>query len=430
MDEGTGLDEIIKYIRNNRGCVLSTWQEDFARGTPVYYFSNGTTIYIFSEGGGKFPNIRKNPKVCVGIYTSKPLFGVQLFGIARIIPQDDPLFDEEVEKSGFLRERQFPGEKPPYFLKIIKVEAQKIVYWCTKHGSAYKIIWDDTLPPDKEKIIYDKLIFFENLAVKHFYPEKIRHENPLIFVHDAFQGSWAFKYFQDYFAHNGWENYAINLRGHFVSQFSRTKDKPAGKVNGKEGIEEYVDDLKKIVSEIKKDPVIIGHGMGGLISLKFAEQNRLKGLVLLNSLPPKSIFDELGLGRKISRETVEKEFSANNSSIFSINRKKGEKLLFRNGLATQDAIFEACSQLCEESPKAFLETHLGEVEIDREKIKTPLFVLGSQTDPTTGARINKSIAETYKAQGVKLFQKIDHNMMLDKDWGKYAKAIEEFLHNI
>jgi len=430
MSEEKGLDEIIKYIRNNRGCVISTWQKDMARGTPVYYFANGTTIYIMSEGGGKLPNIRKNPNVTVGIYTSQPLFGAQIFGTASILEQDSPNFVEEVQKSGFLRERQFPGERPPFFLKVIKVEAHKIVYWHTKKGSASKIIWNNTLPAGKEKTIYDQLLFLDSIAAKHFYPENISRKAPLIFVHDAFQGSFCFKYFQEYFAHNGWNSYAINLRRHYVSQFSRRDKLPAGKVTGNEGISDYVEDLNFLASQMEGDPIIIGHGMGGLVALKYAESKKTRGVVLLNSLPPKDVFESLSLGKKLKKETIGKEFSSGNLFTFSVDRKKGEKLLFKNRLADKDEMFECCTQLCEESAKAFYESHLGEIEIDKEKINAPIFVTGAETDQRTGAKINSQIAKKYGASACKLFPKIDHNFMLAKDWVKHAETIEKFISSI
>lgn len=95
--------EVVKYIESNDIVHLATSRGDMPRSTPLGYRNIGTTLYIFSEGGGKFANLKENPKVCYSIASrvrgGRNLFsvqGLQCWGKARVISmREDP---EEFEK--------------------------------------------------------------------------------------------------------------------------------------------------------------------------------------------------------------------------------------------------------------------------------------------------------------------------------------------
>ena len=59
--------EVSKFLKANDILYLSTSKNDVPRCTPVGYFHNGMTVYVLSEGGGKFANLKANPKVSYAI---------------------------------------------------------------------------------------------------------------------------------------------------------------------------------------------------------------------------------------------------------------------------------------------------------------------------------------------------------------------------
>lgn len=89
-------DEIIAYLNQHNVLHLATSKNDDPRSTPLEYFNNGLTVYIFSEGGGKFANLKANPKVCFSIsdpYEPVEDFfgavGLQVWGNASVFKKND-----------------------------------------------------------------------------------------------------------------------------------------------------------------------------------------------------------------------------------------------------------------------------------------------------------------------------------------------------
>ena len=54
-------------------------------------------------------------------------------------------------------------------------------------------------------------------------------------------------------------------------------------------INDFVDDLVKVVSQIDEPPVLIGHSMGGFVVQKYLEHHQAAGVVLLCSVPPQGL---------------------------------------------------------------------------------------------------------------------------------------------
>ncbi len=55
------------------------------------------------------------------------------------------------------------------------------------------------------------------------HPSNHSRPNPILFVHGAFHGAWAWEeYFLPYFADKGYEVHALNWRGHGKKRRART----------------------------------------------------------------------------------------------------------------------------------------------------------------------------------------------------------------
>jgi pimeloyl-ACP methyl ester carboxylesterase len=119
------------------------------------------------------------------------------------------------------------------------------------------------------------------------YNNKKFNNNPLIFVHGSFHGSWCFEEnFLSYFASIGFNSYAVGLRG--------TSDSPTKEGVSKIKIDDHVNDLADLITLLQTNvdvqPIVIGHSLGGMIVMKLLEveniRERLAGAVLLCSIPP------------------------------------------------------------------------------------------------------------------------------------------------
>ncbi len=112
------------------------------------------------------------------------------------------------------------------------------------------------------------------------YSETPTHDTSIIFVHGSWGASWMWKTYMDYFSKHGWNVYALDLRGHGESSIS---------INGAR-MEDYVDDIQIFVTKHSlKNPIVIGHSMGGLVALMYAVSHSVKALVTIDPSPSKEV---------------------------------------------------------------------------------------------------------------------------------------------
>jgi len=72
----------------------------------------------------------------------------------------------------------------------------------------------------------------------------------------------------------GYPAYAMSLRGHGASTGSLLTSR----------LGQYRDDVVRVASQLPTPPVLVGHSMGGLVSLMAAARHRVRGLVLVGSV--------------------------------------------------------------------------------------------------------------------------------------------------
>ncbi|MGH2407323.1 MAG: alpha/beta hydrolase [Candidatus Limnocylindrales bacterium] len=116
--------------------------------------------------------------------------------------------------------------------------------------------------------------------IESWLPERRSRRRPLLFVHGELGGSWVWHRFQEYFAQRGWEAHALNLRAHYWSDTAdyETLD-----------FETYRGDVKAALERLGGNAVLVGHGLGGLLSLKAAERGQVAGIVLISPALPGSL---------------------------------------------------------------------------------------------------------------------------------------------
>ncbi len=124
-------------------------------------------------------------------------------------------------------------------------------------------------PIRKDEIVLED----RGLYVESWLPERRSRRRPLVLVHGELGGSWVWERFLGYFAHRGWEGHAVNLRGHYWSD--------TAEVSGL-GFDDYVSDVLAVFDHVPPNPVLVGHGMGGLVAMKAAEARHVAGLVLIS----------------------------------------------------------------------------------------------------------------------------------------------------
>lgn len=102
---------------------------------------------------------------------------------------------------------------------------------------------------------------------------------PLVMIHGAFCGPWAFDHFRQPFEAAGYEVHTPVLRHHDKGM------KPPHEL-GATSLVDYAKDIEKTIVKLGEAPVLIGHSLGGLLAQMLAARNRARALVLLAPCPP------------------------------------------------------------------------------------------------------------------------------------------------
>lgn len=105
-----------------------------------------------------------------------------------------------------------------------------------------------------------------------------RAATPVVFVHGAFCGGWAFEAFREPFEAAGFESHAPNLPHH-----ERGADMEA---LAQAGLKDYAAAIVEYVRALNAPPLLVGHSLGGLVVQLAAAQTEVKGLVLLAPSAP------------------------------------------------------------------------------------------------------------------------------------------------
>ncbi len=105
---------------------------------------------------------------------------------------------------------------------------------------------------------------------------------PVILVHGAANSARVWTLWQDELARRGWSSHAIDLRGHGHSE-------PIDLSTTKMG--DYADDVVEVARTLRRDPVVLGWSMGGLVAMMAAARCGAQACVGLAPSTPVRVRD-------------------------------------------------------------------------------------------------------------------------------------------
>lgn len=113
---------------------------------------------------------------------------------------------------------------------------------------------------------------------RYFAVKRTPIVTPVVFVHGAFCGGWAFDGFRAPFEAAGFETHAPNLPYH-----ERGADLES---LAQAGLKHYTDAIIAYVHTLRAPPILVGHSLGGLVSQLAAMHTPVAALVLLAPSAP------------------------------------------------------------------------------------------------------------------------------------------------
>jgi pimeloyl-ACP methyl ester carboxylesterase len=260
----------------------------------------------------------------------------------------------------------------------------------------------------------------KGIAVECFLPEHETAQAPLLFVHGSTCGSWCWENFLNYFAACGRACYALNLRGHHLSEpVTDWADV---------GVSSYLEDIDTVVKWLGRPPVLIGHSMGGVLSQKYAETGALAKMVLLHTAPPKSVVEKIDFNAFMKRGQEQGRIMTEKTLEPDKDPQKLIGYMFDPGNVEPDVLQMCHQKMCPESARALLE--MKDVDVDARKVTCPVYVIGfdlKKIGLDYPIDLGRELARYYSARDFQIIEPGGHMFMLEKNWEEFARVIEKWL---
>ena len=224
-------------------------------------------------------------------------------------------------------------------------------------------------------------------------PEKPKFQCPLILVHGLWTSSRCWRPWGAHFSNLGWECWAANFRGRFEEKSLQALKRLT--------FQDCVDDLKRVIRAAPFPPVLVAHGLGGVIAHKAAEEERASALILLSTLPPREIIATLPRALRLLRLKYAPLLFLRRP--FCIEQKDFR----RNWLASLPTSQhpEPLKCLVADSSRLIAEFFDRRVALDPKSVRCPVLVVGGSEDRVAPAA---SLRELAKRLGADFREYADH----------------------
>lgn len=243
----------------------------------------------------------------------------------------------------------------------------------------------------------------------------------IILLHGACLGAWVWENnFIPYFFERNFNVYALNFRNHGASE-----GKGSLRWNS---IQDYVEDLERIMVDIEGDVILIGHSMGGMVIQNYLNRadSKVKAAVMLCAVPRQGVWSLIGkLLLTYPLKFIESTCKASWLPILH-QKNRLKRLMFRADFP-ENELESIQNQLQDESFWVFLQMLWNKPKIPMNHI--PILVIGGGQDYLFSVPHTLSLAKSYAAESF-ILPIGSHTFMLESGWEEVTEEIDEFLRNL
>lgn len=243
---------------------------------------------------------------------------------------------------------------------------------------------------------------WSGLELLEAHPDDPTEKPPILFVHGAAHGAWCWQNWLQAAADAGHSAYAVSLSGHGGSRGSVLASH----------LGTYVADVARTAASLPRQPIIVGHSLGGLVVQRTVTRYPARAVVLVAPIPARPGIGTLGLITKQHPTDAMKIMVGGSLPM-------REDYLF-NELDPETAAGYS-AQTGKESPVAQFQVLLH-LPSPPPKGGAPVLVLGSPDDALIPIRDVRDTARRYGAELIE-FPGIGHDLMLDRRWSEPADAM-------
>jgi len=245
----------------------------------------------------------------------------------------------------------------------------------------------------------------------------------IMMIHGMWGGSWYWANYKAFFESKGYTCVTPTLRFHDMDP----KAKPDPQF-GKTSLLDYAKDLEDEIGKLGTKPILMGHSMGGLLSLILGSRGLAKALVLLTPAPPQGVnalqpsviwsFSSMMLAWKFWAKPGRQPLSLAVYSMLALlppdeQKKSYERFVYESGRAASEIGFPNFDPNRASA-------------VDEKKVTCPALVIGGSQDKITPASVVHKVADKYHA-AYKEFPNHAHWVVAEPGWQEVAEFAADWL---
>jgi pimeloyl-ACP methyl ester carboxylesterase len=250
----------------------------------------------------------------------------------------------------------------------------------------------------------------------------------IILIHGNFVNNTSWAKWKSHYEDRGYNVYAPANPGHDGNPADlRNKVHPD---LTKTGFVDLVNNISKLVDILPEKPLIIGHSMAGMATMKLLELGKAAAAVSIDGAPPKNVFPPFA-----TLKSVLPAFGFFSFNKYFMGSRDWYNKCFFNTLpeADRSAAFESVA--VPESFKVSRELVLNSFSnVDFSKPHEPVLFIGGASDNIFPATLTTTISKRYKDKNsrvdLRIFEGKSHFICAEPGWEKVADYILDWYEKL
>jgi pimeloyl-ACP methyl ester carboxylesterase len=256
----------------------------------------------------------------------------------------------------------------------------------------------------------------------------MKKSKTIVLIHGNFVNDASWAEWKQYYEQKGYTVYAPANPGHEGNpQALRQQVHPD---LTKTGFIDIVTNIARLIDTLPEKPLVIGHSMAGMATLKLVELGKASAGVSIDGAPPKNVFPPFQ-----TLKTVLPAFGFFSSQKYFMGSRKWYDYAFFNTLpgTEKEEAFEkyAVPESYKVSRQLVLNAYSN---IDFKKPHDPILFIGGGSDHIFPPVLTKTIAGKYKDTNskvdIKIFDGKSHFICGEKGWENVADYILDWYEKL
>ena len=243
----------------------------------------------------------------------------------------------------------------------------------------------------------------------------------IVLVHGNFVNNTTWSEWKHYYEQKGYTVYAPANPGHEGNPAELRANVHPDLVNT--GFVDVVNNIAKLIDTLPEKPLVIGHSMAGMATLKLVEMGKAAAGVSIDGAPPKNVFPPFQ-----TLKTVIPAFGFFSSKPYFMGTRKWYNYAFFNTISDAEKEEAFHKYAVPESYKVSRELVLHPFSnLDFKKPHVPILCIGGGEDHIFPPKLTRSIAGKYRdpksTVDVKIFDDKSHFICGEPGWQDVAEYI-------